>query len=101
MLKFEHSEEHLVAVLVGLLAVPPAEPGKGAGILTSLHVIDVCSIRIAERAADVPKIGSAVVNKCLVLADSRKKEIHSFPGPAVSHSPAATELLILHAIADL
>lgn len=90
-----------MAVLIGQLTVASTEPRECACLSTSLYVIDVGSVGVAECTADVPEVGPALVDQGHVITHSRKEVIHSLSGSAIGDTPAAAKFIILSAVADL
>ena len=51
-----------MALLIGHLTVAATEPRECTGLTTSLNVIDMGSVGIAECTADVSEVGPAMVD---------------------------------------
>ena len=90
-----------MAVLVGQLTVASTEPRECACLPTSLYIIDVGGVGVAECTADVPEVGPAFVDQGGVITHSRKEVIYSLSDSAIGDTPATAKIIILSAVADL
>lgn len=90
-----------MAVLIGQLTVASTEPRECARLPTSLYVIDVGGVGVAQCTADVPEVGPASVDQGGVITHSRKEIIYSLSDSAIGDTPATAKIIILSAVADL
>ena len=90
-----------MAVLIGQLTVASTEPRECARLSTSLYVIDMGGVGVAECTANVPEVGPALVDQSDVITHSRKEVIYFLSGSAIGDTPAAAKIIILSAVADL
>ena len=86
---------------VRFFTVTATEPGKRAGVLSSLDIIDVGGVGIAEGTADVSEVRPAPVDQGGVWTHSGKEKIDPFPGTSVSDTPTAAKLVIFCTVTDL